>query len=165
MYYFLSGYTSKLAGTEKGLSDEPQATFSACFGEPFLPLHPSRYAELLGERIAKHNASVWLVNTGWTGGPYGVGERINLPYTRAMVAAALDGSLAKVPTRMDEFFSLEVPVSCSGVPDEVLDPQATWEDKEAYVAQAKNLAGSFGENFTKYKEYVGPEVVAAGPLK
>jgi phosphoenolpyruvate carboxykinase (ATP) len=165
MYYFLSGYTSKLAGTEKGLSDEPQATFSACFGEPFLPLHPSKYAELLGERIAKHNASVWLINTGWTGGPYGVGERINLPYTRAMVAAALDGSLAKAATRRDEIFGVEVPVSCSGVPDEVLDPQATWADKEAYVAQAKKLAGSFGENFTKYEEYVAPEVVASGPSK
>lgn len=165
LYYFLSGYTSKLAGTEKGLSDEPQATFSACFGEPFLPLHPSKYAELLGERIAKHNVSVWLINTGWTGGPYGVGERINLPFTRAMVTAALDGSLADAPTRTDEFFGLEVPVNCPGVPEEVLDPQATWEDKEAYVAQAKSLAGRFGENFTKFEEYVAPEVVVAGPAK
>jgi len=165
MYYFLSGYTSKLAGTEKGLGDEPQATFSACFGEPFLPLHPSKYAELLGERIANHDAAVWLVNTGWTGGPYGVGERINLPFTRAMVTSALDGSLADVPTRTDEIFGLEVPVRCTGVPDEVLDPQATWADKEAYVDQAKSLAGSFVENFAKYEEYVTKAVVAAGPAK
>jgi phosphoenolpyruvate carboxykinase (ATP) len=164
MYYFLSGYTSKLAGTEKGLGDEPEATFSACFGEPFLPLHPSKYAELLGERIAKHKGSVWLVNTGWTGGPYGVGERINLPFTRAMVAAALDGSLTDTPTRIDDFFGLEVPISCPGVPDEVLDPQATWADKEAYAAQAKTLAGRFSENFTKFEEYVAPEVIAAGPV-
>ena len=164
MYYFLSGYTSKLAGTEKGLSDEPQATFSACFGEPFLPLHPSKYAELLGERIAKHNATVWLVNTGWTGGPYGVGERINLPYTRAMVTAALDGSIAQAPTRVDEFFGLEVPINCPGVPDEVLDPQATWSDKAAYVDQAKSLAGRFVENFEKFQEYVSPGVDSAGPV-
>ncbi len=165
MYYFLSGYTSKLAGTEKGLSDEPQATFSACFGEPFLPLHPSKYAELLGKRIAKHDTSVWLVNTGWTGGPYGIGERINLPYTRAMVTAALDGSLAKLPTRRDETFELDVPVSSPGVPDEILDPQATWTDKEAYADQAKGLAARFRANFMKYEQYVTPEVASAGPLQ
>ena len=165
MYYFLSGYTSKLAGTEKGLSDEPQATFSACFGEPFLPLHPSKYAELLGKRIAKHDTSVWVVNTGWTGGPYGIGERINLPYTRAMVTAALDGSLAKLPTRTDKTFGLDVPVSCSGVPDEILDPQATWIDKEAYAEQAKGLAARFRENFVKYEQYVTPEVASAGPFQ
>ena len=165
MYHFLSGYTSKLAGTEKGLSDEPQATFSACFGEPFLPLHPSKYAELLGKRIAKHNTSVWLVNTGWTGGPYGIGERINLPYTRAMVTAALDGSLAKLSTRTDETFGLEVPVSCPGVPDEILDPQATWEDQVAYAEQAKGLAARFRGNFANYEQYVTPEVVTAGPLQ
>ena len=165
MYYFLSGYTSKLAGTEKGLGDEPQATFSACFGEPFLPLHPSKYAELLGERIADHDVSVWLINTGWTGGPHGVGERINLPYTRAMITAALDGSLSEMATRTDEFFGLEVPLSCPGVPDDLLDPQSTWADKEAYAVQAKNLAGSFVENFAKFDEYVAREVVAAGPAK
>ncbi len=165
MYYFLSGYTSKLAGTEKGLSDEPQATFSACFGEPFLPLHPSKYAELLGKRIAKHDTSVWLVNTGWTGGPYGIGERIRLPYTRAMVAAALDGSLAKLPTRRDETFELDVPVSCPGVPDEILDPQATWADKNAYAEQAKGLAARFRANFMIYEQYVTPEVASAGPLQ
>ena len=165
MYYFLSGYTSKLAGTEKGLSDEPQATFSACFGEPFLPLHPSKYAELLGERIEKHKVSVWLINTGWTGGPYGVGERIHLPYTRAMVASALDGSLADVPTRTDEYFGVEVPTSCPGVPDEVLDPKETWADKEAYAEQAKGLAARFGESFQKYTDYVTPEVAAAGPIQ
>ena len=165
MFYFLSGYTSKLAGTEKGLGDEPQATFSACFGEPFLPLHPSKYAELLGERIAEHDASVWLINTGWTGGPYGVGERINLPYTRAMITAALDGSLSEVATRIDEFYGLEVPLSCPGVPEHLLDPQSTWADKEAYSVQAKNLAGSFVENFAKFDEYIAREVVAAGPAK
>lgn len=165
MYYFLSGYTSKLAGTEKGLSDEPQATFSACFGEPFLPLHPSKYAELLGDRISKHRASVWLVNTGWTGGAYGVGERISLPYTRAMVTSALDGSLAAVATRIDDTFGLEVPVSCPSVPDDVLDPQSTWADKGAYTEQAKGLAARFRENFTKYEQYVTPEVVSAGPLQ
>ncbi|MFQ5923081.1 MAG: phosphoenolpyruvate carboxykinase (ATP), partial [Anaerolineales bacterium] len=165
MYYFLSGYTSKLAGTEKGLSDEPQATFSACFGEPFLPLHPSKYAELLGERIAKHKAAVWLVNTGWTGGPYGVGERINLPYTRAMVAAVLDGSLSKVPTRMDEYFGLEVPMNCPGVPDDVLDPKATWKEQDAYAEQTKGLTARFGENFSKYGQYVTLEVASAGPLQ
>jgi len=165
MYYFLSGYTSKLAGTEKGLGDEPQATFSACFGEPFLPLHPNKYAELLGKRIAKHDTSVWLVNTGWTGGPYGTGARIQLPYTRAMVAAALKGTLADLPTRTDETFGLEVPVSCPGVPDEILDPQTTWTEKEAYAEQAKGLAGRFGENFAKYEQYVTPEVASSGPLQ
>ena len=165
MYYFLSGYTSKLASTEKGLSDEPQATFSACFGEPFLPLHPSKYAELLGKRIAQHDTSVWLVNTGWTGGPYGTGGRIKLPYTRAMVTAALNGTLAGLPTRTDGNFGLEVPVSCPGVPDEILDPQATWKDKGAYSGQAKCLAALFGGNFAKYKQYVTPEVASSGPFQ
>lgn len=163
MYYFLSGYTSKLAGTERGLSDEPVATFSACFGEPFLPLHPSEYAKLLGDRIARYGSAVWLVNTGWTGGPFGVGERIRLPYTRAMVAAALDGSLASVPTRVDEFFGLQVPTLCAGVPSEVLDPGSTWDDKGAYAIQAKGLADRFADNFAQFTDYVTMEVVAAGP--
>jgi phosphoenolpyruvate carboxykinase (ATP) len=163
MYYFLSGYTSKLGGTEKGLGDEPQATFSACFGEPFLPLHPSKYAELLGERISRHGAKVWLVNTGWTGGKYGVGERIHLPYTRAMVSAALGGALDDTPTHREPFFGLEIPDNCPGVPEEVLDPRKTWADPEAYDEQAKGLAARFTENFQRYVDQVTPEVVEAGP--
>ena len=163
MYYFLSGYTSKLAGTEKGLGSEPQATFSACFGEPFLPLHPTKYAELLAERISKHGVAIWLVNTGWTGGPFGIGERIDLPYTRAMVSAALDGSLAEAPMRIDDFFGLNVPEHCEGVPDSVLDPQQTWGDEQAYADQARALAKKFSENFAHYADQVTPEVVAAGP--
>src|SRR5699024_6741560 len=131
MYHFLSGYTSKLAGTERGVT-EPEATFSACFGEPFLPLAPSTYARMLGNKIDQHNANVFLVNTGWTGGPYGVGERIKLAYTRAMVHAALEGELNSVETTKDEFFGLEIPLHVPGVPDEVLIPRNTWSDKDAY---------------------------------
>lgn len=163
MYYFLSGYTSKLAGTEKGLGDEPQATFSACFGAPFLPLHPSVYADLLGEKIARHEARVWLVNTGWTGGPYGVGERIQLPYTRAMVDAALNGSFEGVTFEEDPFFGLQVPDRCPDVPDEVLHPRQTWEDKKAYDDQARKLVSRFEENFQRFERQISDEVVAAGP--
>lgn len=163
MYYFLSGYTSKLGGTEKGLGDEPQATFSACFGEPFLPLHPTRYAELLGQRIDKHAASVWLINTGWTGGAYGAGERIQLPYTRAMVSAALQGSLDKVETRRDPVFGFEVPVSCPGVPESVLDPRQTWADPAACDQQANRLAEGFTRNFEQYADLVPRKVTEAGP--
>jgi phosphoenolpyruvate carboxykinase (ATP) len=163
MYYFLSGYTAKLAGTEKGLGNEPQATFSACFGAPFLPLHPNRYAELLGEKIQKHKADVWLINTGWTGGPFGVGERINLPFTRAMISAALNGELSDVPTREDDFFGLSVPLKVSKVPDQVLDPRATWMDGLAYDEQAQKLVKSFQENFEQYADQVSKEILAAGP--
>lgn len=163
LYYFISGYTSKLAGTERGLGKEPEATFSACFGAPFLPLHPRAYAQLLGEKIAKHKPSVWLVNTGWTGGPYGVGERISLPYTRAMVTAALAGELDDVPMRVDPRFGLAVPEQCPGVPPEVLDPVKTWGDPEAYEQQARALVARFEQNFEQFKGQLPAEVGAAGP--
>ncbi len=157
MYYFLSGYTAKLAGTERGIT-EPQTEFSACFGAPFLPLPPMAYARLLGERIAQHQADVWLVNTGWTGGPYGTGERMSIAHTRAIITAALDGSLAGVATRTDPVFGFEVPVRCPGVPTEVLDPRNTWADKAAYDTTARNLVERFRTNFAKFADEVTPEV-------
>ncbi|MEJ2546553.1 MAG: phosphoenolpyruvate carboxykinase [Gemmatimonadota bacterium] len=163
MYHFLSGYTAKLAGTEKGLGDEPKATFSACFGAPFMALHPSVYAEMLGRKIAKHEVDCWLVNTGWSGGPYGVGERMKIGHTRAMVHAALDGSLAGVETRPDPVFGVHVPVSCPGVPDDVLDPRNTWSDKDAYDRAAQDLADRFRKNFERYEEHVTEPVREAGP--
>jgi len=163
MYYFISGYTSKLAGTEKGIK-EPQTTFSTCFGAPFLPLFPSVYADLLGEKIARHNVKVWLVNTGWTGGPYGVGKRIHLPYTRAMIRAALLGKLENAPVRVDPNFGFSIPLSVPDVPDQVLDPRSTWADPQAYDLQAKNLVSKFIENFTQFSSGVDPKVVSAGPL-
>lgn len=163
MYHFLSGFTAKLAGTEAGLGTEPQATFSTCFGSPFLPLPPNRYAEMLGERIAQHDARVFLVNTGWTGGPYGVGQRMNLSYTRAMVEAATSGALDDVPTRPHAIFNLDMPTNVPGVPDEVLDPESTWSDPDAYHAQARELARMFADNFERFKEVVPPEVAKAGP--
>lgn len=163
MYYFLSGYTSKLAGTEKELGSEPEATFSTCFGAPFLPLHPRVYANLLGKKIEEHNVRVWLLNTGWTGGPFGVGSRFKLPYTRAMVKAALNGALEQVSFRQDEYFGLSIPETCPGVPDEVLDPQRTWSDPVAYGQQANNLIALFEKNFEQFRERVDPSVVAAGP--
>lgn len=163
MYHFLSGYTAKVAGTEKGLSDEPQATFSACFGAPFLPLHPMTYAQMLGEKVAKHDAKVWLVNTGWTGGPYGVGSRMQLAHTRAMIHAILDGSLAEVETRQEPFFGLHVPVSCRNVPEELLDPRGTWQDPDAYDQKARELAELFRKNFEQFAGEVGEEVIVAGP--
>jgi phosphoenolpyruvate carboxykinase (ATP) len=162
MYYFLSGYTSKLAGTERGIV-EPEATFSTCFGSPFLPLKPGVYAELLGQKITKHHAQVWLVNTGWTGGPYGIGHRFELPYTRAFIRAALTGALEKIPTRIDPYFGLPMPTSCPDVPNEVLDPISTWKDKADYEKHAKDLASRFIKNFEQYVAQVKPEVVASGP--
>jgi phosphoenolpyruvate carboxykinase (ATP) len=162
MYHFLSGYTAKVAGTERGVL-EPQATFSACFGAPFLPLHPSVYAEMLGERIARHRVQCWMVNTGWTGGPHGTGHRINLPFTRAIVRAALNGSLDGVPTRTDPVFGVEVPSRVEGVPERLLDPRGTWADPAAYDAQAARLATMFRENFHAYADQVTDEVRAAGP--
>ncbi len=162
MYYFLSGYTAKLAGTERGIT-EPEPNFSACFGSPFLPLPPMTYARLLGDKIRKHGSDVWLVNTGWTGGPYGVGKRMSIAYTRAMVSAALDGSLAQVETQEDPVFGLHVPVSCPGVPSEVLWPRNTWADKDAYDRAAQNLAQRFKDNFTKFADQVSEEVRNAGP--
>ncbi|MCL7959232.1 MAG: phosphoenolpyruvate carboxykinase (ATP), partial [marine benthic group bacterium] len=163
MYHFLSGYTAKLAGTEKGLGDEPVATFSACFGAPFMALHPSVYAEMLGQKIAKHEVDCWLVNTGWTGGPHGVGHRMKIGHTRAMVHAALDGSLRDVPTTVDPVFGLHVPESCPNVPAEVLNPRNTWEDKDAYDRAAANLARMFRENFADYEAYVTDDVKAVNP--
>ncbi|MCC6626393.1 MAG: phosphoenolpyruvate carboxykinase [Chloroflexi bacterium] len=162
MYHFLSGYTARVAGTERGVT-EPQATFSACFGAPFLPLSPSIYADLLGEKIERHGAQVWLVNTGWTGGPPGVGHRMPITYTRAMVAAALNGDLASVATRVDPIFGLEVPTACPGVAAEVLDPRSTWADRAAYDEQARRLAAMFAANFEQFANHVGPEVRGAGP--
>lgn len=162
MYYFLSGYTSKLAGTEKGLGTEPQATFSACFGAPFLPFHPKVYAELLGRMIEKHNARVWLVNTGWTGGPFGVGSRFKLPYTRAMIKAALNGKLDISAMRKDDLFGLLIPRDCPAVPDDILNPITTWNDPGAYKAQAKKLIAQYHRNFEQYPE-VSREIRSAGP--
>jgi phosphoenolpyruvate carboxykinase (ATP) len=162
MYYFLSGYTSKLAGTEKGVT-EPQATFSACFGAPFLPLHPNVYVKMLGERIEKHKAKVWLVNTGWTGGPYGVGSRIRLPYTRSMVSAVLNGELDNVATHADPNFGVAIPNYVPGVPDEILDPRQTWSDPEAYDRQAQMLIAKFKKNFEEYASAVDAIIAEAGP--
>ncbi|HET7322207.1 MAG TPA: phosphoenolpyruvate carboxykinase (ATP) [Longimicrobiaceae bacterium] len=162
MYHFLSGYTAKLAGTERGVT-EPKATFSAGFAAPFLALHPSVYAEMLGARIQEHGARVWLVNTGWTGGPYGEGERMNLAYTRAMVRAALAGKLDDVATEVDPVFGLHVPVEVPDVPTSVLHPRDTWRDPAAYDAQAAKLAGMFRDNFQQFAGAVSPEVRAAGP--
>ncbi len=163
MYHFLSGFTSKLAGTEVGLGSEPEATFSTCFGAPFLPLAPNVYASMLAERIDKHGSKVFLVNTGWTGGPYGVGRRINLAATRRIVRAALSGELDSVKTRRDAIFNLDVPVSCPGVPREILDPRATWESEASYEAQARELAQLFHKNFARFEGVVSDEVRAAGP--
>ena len=162
MYHFLSGYTAKVAGTERGVT-EPQATFSACFGAPFLPFPPSVYAEMLGERLEKHAAPCWLVNTGWTGGAYGTGQRMSLAHTRAMVRAALDGSLNGAATRTDPVFGFEVPTTVPGVPDEVLNPRGTWSDVGAYDAQATKLATMFQENFKQFAEQVSEGVRQAGP--
>ena len=162
MYHFLSGYTAKVAGTEKGLT-EPKATFSACFGAPFLPLPPSHYARMLGERIARHRARVWLVNTGWTGGPYGTGRRMKIAYTRAMIRAALAGALDGGAYRNDPIFNLSVPTECPGVPADVLDPRRTWLNAAEYDAQAGKLAKMFAENFKAFEAGVTPEVKAAGP--
>ena len=162
MYHFLSGYTAKVAGTERGVT-EPTATFSACFGAPFLPLHPSVYAQMLGERIGKHRVKVWLVNTGWTGGPYGTGSRMKLSLTRAMLRAALSGALDSVKFTRDPVFGFEVPGSVPEVPQQVLSPRGTWADPKAYDAQAKKLAAMFRENFEQYKAQVPDAVAKAGP--
>ena len=163
MYHFLSGYTAKVAGTEKGVK-EPEATFSTCFGAPFMVLHPGVYADLLGKRIAEHKADCWLVNTGWSGGPYGEGERMKIAHTRAMIRAILNGSLAKVETRPDPIFGVRIPVSCPDVPGEVLIPRNTWRDKEAYDTKARELARRFNENFKKYADGVSEAVRAVAPV-
>ena len=162
MYHFLSGYTAKVAGTERGIT-EPQATFSACFGAPFMSRRPSVYAKMLGEKIAKHDVKVWLVNTGWTGGPYGEGQRMQLAHTRAMVKAALSGELDGVETTPHPVFGVHVPKSCPHVPPAVLDPRTTWADADAYDAQARKLAGMFQKNFEKFEKDVSDDVRAAAP--
>ena len=162
MYHFISGYTAKVAGTEVGVT-EPTATFSTCFGAPFMPRHPGVYAKLLGERIERYGVRTWLINTGWTGGPYGVGHRMKIAYTRAMVSAALEGKLADVPTVADPIFGVHVPAACPGVPAEVLQPRSTWADPAAYDAQARKLARMFVENFRTFADGVTPEILAAGP--
>jgi phosphoenolpyruvate carboxykinase (ATP) len=158
-FHFLSGYTAKVAGTERGLGDEPEATFSACFGMPFLPLNPTVYSKMLGDRLDAGGAAVWLVNTGWSGGPYGVGRRMNIHHTRAMVDAAVEGLLDDVEFRVDPVFGLQVPIAVPDVPTQVLNPRDTWTDGAAYDAQARNLARRFAANFEKFRADATPEVV------
>ncbi len=162
MYHYLSGYTAKVAGTERGMGSEPKATFSTCFGAPFLVLHPSVYADMLGERIARHGVQCWLVNTGWSGGPYGVGQRIRLAHTRAMLRAALGGHLTGMPTRQDPVFGLDVPTTCPEVPAGILDARSTWADPSSYDARARELARLFQKNFEEFPD-VPRGVREAGP--
>src|SRR5919112_2481898 len=161
MYHFMSGYTSKLAGTERGIT-EPKETFSQCFGAPFMPLHAREYAKMLGQKITKHDTKVYLINTGWSGGPYGVGKRMDLRYTRAMVTAALNGELEKARFKHDDIFNFDIPTSCPGVPSEILDPRNTWSDKNKYGLSANRLAALFVNNFQKFGE-VSNEIRNAGP--
>jgi len=162
MYHFISGYTAKVAGTEMGVT-EPQATFSACFGAPFLVWHPTRYAEMLADKIQKHGANVWLVNTGWTAGPFGTGHRMSLKHTRAIIDAINNGALADVPVTADPVFGLGIPESCPGVPSEILTPRNTWADKDAYDTTAAKLAGLFKDNFSAYADKANDEILAGGP--
>ena len=162
MYHFISGYTAKVAGTEEGIT-EPSTTFSACFGEPFLPLHPTRYAELLGEKIKSSQVNVWLVNTGWSGGPYGIGSRLSLKYTRSLITVALEGKLESVEYKNHEVFGLAMPTECDGVPSEILSPRNTWEDKLAYDLKANELAQAFNNNFDKYSDFANQEMLDSAP--
>ena len=163
MYHFLSGYTAKVAGTEKGVT-EPKATFSTCFGAPFMALHPSVYAKLLGEKIKKHNVKCWLINTGWSGGPYGVGSRMKIAYTRAMLNAALVGELENVEMFIDPFFGLSVPKTVKGVPAEVLNSRNTWTDKNKYDETALKLVNMFRQNFKEFEPDVSDAIKKAGPI-
>ena len=163
MYYFLSGYTSKLAGTERGLGDKPQATFSTCFGAPFLPLKPTVYAELLSRKLTEHGTQVWLLNTGWSGGAFGTGQRIALPLTRAMISAVLSGTLDQAATHTHPIFGVEIPDEVPGVPQEVLNPELSWRDQGAYQEEAALLAKQFARNFQKYSDSVSLTVAEAGP--
>jgi phosphoenolpyruvate carboxykinase (ATP) len=162
MYHFISGYTAKVAGTEVGVT-EPQLTFSACFGKAFLPLHPTKYAELLGKKLKENKVNVWLVNTGWSGGPYGVGSRIKLPYTRALITAALNGELEGAGYETLPVFGLSIPTSCPNIPAEILNPRNTWKDKNAYDAKANQLAAAFIKNFAQYAEFANEEILSAAP--
>ena len=162
MYQFISGYTAKVAGTEAGVT-EPKATFSACFGAPFMPLHPAQYAEMLGKKMREHKVNVWMINTGWSGGAYGVGQRMKLPYTRAMITAALDGKLDNVGYECHPVFGMMIPKSCPDVPSEILNPRNTWQDKNEYDKKAIQLAQEFRDNFKKYEAGTGEEILAAAP--
>jgi phosphoenolpyruvate carboxykinase (ATP) len=162
MYHFISGYTAKVAGTEVGVT-EPTTTFSACFGKAFLPLHPTKYAELLGRKINESKAQVWLINTGWSGGSYGVGARMKLSFTRAMITAALNGELDKVKYEALPIFGLQFPTTCPNVPNEILNPRSTWKDKDAYDKKAMELAKQFVKNFAQYAEFANEEILAASP--
>lgn len=162
MYQFISGYTAKIAGTETGIT-EPKSTFSACFGAPFMPLHPGRYAEMLGRKMNEHQVTIWLVNTGWTGGAFGTGSRIKLSLTRAMIRSALEGKLQAAEYQKHPVFDLAIPKTCPDVPDEILNPRDTWADKNAYDAAANNLARLFVKNFEKYASGVNEEILAAAP--
>ncbi len=163
MYQFISGYTAKVAGTEAGVT-EPKSTFSACFGAPFLPLHPGKYAEMLGQKMKEHNVNIWLVNTGWTGGPYGIGTRMKLPYTRAMITAALEGKLDDVEYVAHRTFGIMMPKECPNVPGELLSPRYAWKDEAEYDRKAKILAEEFINNFKKYEDGVSEEILAAAPV-
>jgi len=162
MYHFISGYTAKVAGTEAGIT-EPQTVFSACFGAPFMPLHPTKYAEMLGDKMDKQQVNVWLINTGWSGGEYGVGSRIKLKYTRAMITAALTGNLDQVDYETHEIFGLSMPLECKDVPKEILNPKNTWKDQSGYDKKADQLAVAFVENFRKYANYANKEIMSASP--
>lgn len=162
-YHFISGYTAKVAGTEEGI-DEPLPSFSACFGAPFMPLHPTKYAEMLSAKMQEAGVNVWLVNTGWTGGPYGVGSRMKLRYTRAMITAAMNNELEAVAYEQHPIFGLNVPQSCPNVPSEVLNPRDTWQHKAAYDAKAKELAASFRKNFEQFEDNANEEILAGAPL-
>ncbi len=162
-YHFISGYTAKVAGTEAGVN-EPQPNFSACFGAPFMPLHPTKYAEMLSEKMKESGVNVWLVNTGWTGGAYGTGSRMKLKYTRAMITAALNGELDNVGFEVHKVFGLAKPQSCPNVPSDILNPRNTWEDKAAYDAKAQELAEAFKKNFAKFEEFANEEILAGAPL-
>ena len=162
MYHFISGYTAKVAGTEAGIT-EPQTTFSACFGAPFMPLHPTAYAEMLGKKMSDNNVRVWLINTGWSGGAYGTGSRMKLKFTRAMITAALEGKLDDVSYTKHNVFGLEMPNTCPNVPTEILHPRNTWENKEAYDHKANELADAFNANFEKFEEYASQEILSGAP--
>jgi phosphoenolpyruvate carboxykinase (ATP) len=162
-YHFISGYTAKVAGTEEGIT-EPQPNFSACFGAPFMPLHPTKYAEMLSKKMKDANVKVWLINTGWTGGPYGVGSRMKLKYTRAMITAALNGELDEVEYKNHRVFNIAIPQSCPNVPSEILNPRMTWEDQDLYDVKSKELGQKFRSNFAKFEEFANEEIMAGAPL-
>jgi phosphoenolpyruvate carboxykinase (ATP) len=164
MYHFISGYTAKVAGTEAGIT-EPQTTFSACFGAPFMPLHPTKYAEMLGDKMNENNVNVWLINTGWSGGSYGIGKRISLKHTRAMITAILNGDLSNIEYKKHTVFGLNMPKTCPNVPANILDPRNTWENKDAYDEKANELANAFTENFMQFTSNANPEILEGAPKK